>query len=80
MEKIFEELYGAYKNSAQGQKGCMICLIGIKNRETIIDSHLSLRQILECSEVPAHYSKELALGLNLSKYVDVKESNALQQR
>ncbi len=73
MERVFTELHDAYTNSASGQKGCMICLVGIKNRETIIDSHVSLRQILECSEVPAHYTKELALGLNLSKYVDVKE-------
>lgn len=72
MERVFTELHDAYTNSASGQKGCMICLVGIKNRETIIDSHVSLRQILECSEVPAHYTKELALGLNLSKYVDVK--------
>lgn len=73
MERVFRELHNAYVNSATGQKGCMICLTGIKNREKIIDSHISLRQILECSQVPAHYSKELALGLNLSKYVDVKE-------
>lgn len=73
MERVFTELHDAYANSASGQKGCMICLVGIKNRETIIDSHISLRQILECSEVPVHYSKELALGLNLSKYVDVKD-------
>jgi len=73
MEKIFEELHEAYINSAQGQKGCMICLVGIRNREKIIDSHMSLRQILEMSQVPVHYSKELALGLNLSKYVDLKE-------
>lgn len=73
MEQIFRDLHEAYVNSASGQKGCMICLVGIKNREKIIDSHMSLRQILECSQVPVHYSKELALGLNLSKYVTVKE-------
>lgn len=73
MERIFTELHDAYVNSATGQKSCMICLAGIKNRIKIINSHMSLRQILEISEVPVHYSKELALGLNLSKYVDVKE-------
>lgn len=73
MEQIYKDLHNAYNNSAQGQKGCMICLTGIKNRVKIIDSRMSLRQILERSEVPVHYSKELALGLNLSKYVDVKD-------
>lgn len=51
----------------------MIYLVGIKNSEKIIDSHMSLRQILEMLEVSIHYRKELAIGLNLSKYVDVKE-------
>lgn len=73
MEQIIKELHEAYANSASGQRGCMICLVGIKNREKIIDNHMSLRQILEMSQVPTHYAKELALGLNLSKYVDVKE-------
>lgn len=71
MEKVFTELHDAYTGS--GQKGCMICLVGIRNRKKIIDSHMSLRQILEMSQVPVHYSKKLALGLNLSKYVDLKE-------
>lgn len=31
MERVFTELHDAYANSASGQKGCMICLIGIKN-------------------------------------------------
>lgn len=73
MEKIFEELHDAYTGSAQGQKGCMICLVGIRNREKIIDSHMSLRQILEMSQVPAHYASYISIGLNLSKYVTVKE-------
>lgn len=73
MEKVFTELHDAYVNSASGQKGCMICLVGIRNREKIIDSGLSLRQILECSEVPAHYASYVSVGLNLSKYVTVKE-------
>lgn len=73
MEQIFRDLHEAYVNSASGQKGCMICLVGIKNREKIVDSNMSLRQILEMSEVPIHYRKEFAVGLNLSKYVDVKE-------
>ena len=31
MEEIFIDLHDAYANSASGQKGCMICLTGIKN-------------------------------------------------
>ncbi|EOS71466.1 hypothetical protein C818_00652 [Lachnospiraceae bacterium MD308] len=36
MEQIFRDLHEAYINSASGQKGCMICLVGIKNKEKII--------------------------------------------
>lgn len=73
MEKVFTELHDAYTGSAQGQKGCMICLTSIKNSRRIIDSKLSLRQILEYSGVPAHYASYVSVGLNLSKYVVVKE-------
>lgn len=73
MERIFMELYDAYTNSAQGQKGCMICLTSIKNAREIIDSRLSLRQILERSNVPLSFTNCVSIGLNLSKYVDVKE-------
>lgn len=73
MEKVFTELHDAYTGSAQGQKGCMICLTSIKNSRRIIDSELSLRQLLEYSEVPQSYAGYVSAGLNLSKYVDVKE-------
>lgn len=73
MEKVFAELHDAYVNSASDQKSCMVCLASIKNARRIIDSELSLRQILECSEVPAHYACYVSVGLNLSKYVDAKE-------
>ncbi len=51
----------------------MICLANIKNARKIIDSELSLRQILECSNVPLSFTKCVSIRLNLSKYVDVKE-------
>lgn len=80
MEQIYRDLHEAYANSASGQKGCMVCLASIKNAREIIGSELSLRQILECAEVPQSFANYMSVGLNLSKYVDVKESNALQQR
>ena len=73
MEKIFTELHDAYVNSASGQKSCMVCLTSIKNTRRITDSELSLRQILDCAGVPQSYASYVAVGLNLSKYVDVKE-------
>lgn len=73
MERIFTELHDAYVNSASGQKSCMVCLASIKNARRIIDSELSLRQILECAGVPQSYASYVSVGLNLSKYVDVKE-------
>lgn len=73
MEEIFRELHDAYTNSAEGQISCMVCLTSIKNARRIIDSELSLRQILECAGVPLSYSNCMSIGLNLSKYVDVKE-------
>ena len=73
MEKVFTELHDAYSNSASGQKSCMVCLTSIKNARRIIDSELSLRQILECAGVPLSYTNCMSIGLNLSKYVDVKE-------
>lgn len=73
MERVFTELHDAYVNSASGQKRCMVCLTSIKNARRIIDSELSLRQILECAEVPLSYTNCMSIGLNLSKYVDVKE-------
>ena len=69
MEEIFAELHNAFTNSAEGQKSCMICLVSIRNARQIIDSGISLRKLLEYSEVPIHYRKEVSLGLNLSKYV-----------
>ena len=73
MEKIFTELHDAYVNSASGQKSCMVCLTSIKNTRRITDSELSLRQILDCAGVPQSYASYVSVGLNLSKYVDVKE-------
>lgn len=73
MERVFSELREAYVNSVSGQKSCMICLASIKNARRIIDSELSLRQILECAKMPLPYSNCMSIGLNLSKYVDVKE-------
>ena len=73
MEKVFTELHDAYANSASGQKSCMVCLVSIKNTRRITDSELSLRQLLEYSEVPQSYAGYVSAGLNLSKYVDVKE-------
>lgn len=73
MERVFTELHDAYANLAQGQKGCKICLVTIKNVRTIIDSELSLRKIIECAEIPQSFASYLSVGLNLSKYVDVKE-------
>lgn len=69
MEEVFAELHNAYVNSAEGQISCMICLVSIRNARQIIDSGISLRKLLEYSEVPIHYRKEVSLGLNLSKYV-----------
>ena len=73
MEKVFTESHDAYVNSASGQKSCMVCLTSIKNARRIIDSELSLRQILDCAGVPQSYASYVSVGLNLSKYVDVKE-------
>lgn len=73
MERVFTELHDAYVDSASGQKSCMVCLVSIKNARRIIDSELSLRQILECAGVPLSYTNCMSIGLNLSKYVDVKE-------
>lgn len=73
MERVFTELHDAYSNSASGQKGCMVCLASIKNARDIIDSNISLRQLLEYSEVPQSFASYVSVGLNLSKYVDVKE-------
>ena len=73
MEKVFTELHDAYANSEKKQKSCMVCLTSIKNARRIIDSELSLRQILECAGVPLSYTNCMSIGLNLSKYVDVKE-------
>lgn len=73
MERVFEELHNAYVNSASGQKSCMVCLTSIKNARRIIDSELSLRKILECAEVPQSFANYVSVGLNLSKYVNVKE-------
>lgn len=72
MEEVFAELHNAYTNSAEGQKSCMICLVSIRNARKIVDSEISLRKLLEYSEVPIHYRKEVSLGLNLSKYVKEK--------
>ena len=69
MEEVFAELHNAYTNSAEGQISCMICLVSIRYARQIIDSGISLRKLLEYSEVPIHYRKEVSLGLNLSKYV-----------
>ncbi len=73
MERIFTELHDAYVNSASGQKSCMVCLTSIKNAKRIIDSNISLRQLLEYSEVPQSFASYVSVGLDLSKYVDVKE-------
>ncbi len=73
MEEIFRELHDAYTNSAEGQRSCMVCLTSIKNARRIIDSELSLRQILECAGVPQSFAGYVSIGLNLCKYVDVKE-------
>ena len=73
MERVFTELHDAYANSASGQKSCMVCLASIKNARRIIDSELSLRQILECAGVPQSFAGYVSIGLNLCKYVDVKE-------
>ncbi len=73
MERVFTELHDAYANSVSEQKGCMVCLSSIKNARRIIDSELSLRQILECAGVPLSYTNCMSIVLNLSKYVDVKE-------
>lgn len=73
MERVFAELHDAYANSASGQKSCMVCLASIKNARDIIDSNISLRQLLEYSEVPQSFASYVSVGLNLSKYVDVKE-------
>ncbi len=56
MERVFTELREAYVNSASGQKSCMVCLTSIKNARRIIDSELSLRQILECAGVLLSYT------------------------
>ena len=72
MEEVFAELHNAYANSAEGQKSCMICLVCIRNARQIIGSGISLRKLLEYSEVPIHYRKEVSMGLNLSKYVKEK--------
>lgn len=77
MEQIFRELHDAYTNSAEGQRSCMICLASIKNARRIIDSDISLRQILKCAGVSQSFTSYVSVELNLSKYVDVKESNAL---
>lgn len=73
MERVFTELHDAYTNSAEGQRSCMVCLASIKNARDIIDSNISLRQILEYSGVPQSFASYVSVGLNLSKYVDVKE-------
>lgn len=73
MERVFTELHDAYSNSASGQKSCMVCLTSIKNARRIIDSKLSLRQILEYAEVPQSFASYVSVGLNLSKYVNVKQ-------
>lgn len=73
MERVFTELHDAYVNSVSGQKSCMVCLASIKNARRIIESELSLWQILECAEVPQSYTNCVSIGPNLSKYVDVKE-------
>ena len=72
MEEVFAELHNAYTNLAEGQKSCMMCLVSIRNARQIIDSGINLRELLEYSQVPLHYRKEVSLGLNLSKYVKEK--------
>lgn len=62
MERVFTELHDAYVNSASGQKSCMVCLTSIKSARQIIDNNLSLRQILECSEVPLSMQAMCRLG------------------
>lgn len=72
MEEVFAELHNAYTNSAEGQKSCMICLVSIRYAKEIIESRITLRDLLELSQVPLYYRKEVSIGLNLSKYVDLK--------
>ena len=72
MEEVFAELHNAYTNSAEGQISCMICLISIRYAKEIIESRITLRDLLELSQVPLYYRKEVSIGLNLSKYVDLK--------
>ena len=72
MQQVIAELKSAYRNSAEGQKSCMVCLVCIRNARKIINSEITIRELLEYSEVPIHYRKEVSMGLNLSKYVKEK--------
>ena len=51
----------------------MVCLESIRHARTIIDGELSIRQILEIAEIPLSYRQVISTGLNLSKYVEIKD-------
>lgn len=61
MQQVIAELKNAYRNSAEGQKSCMVCLVCIRNARKIIDSEITIRELLEYSEVPIHYRKEVSI-------------------
>lgn len=73
MKRALADLRHAYRSVADGEKSCMICLESIRYARTIIDGDLSIRQILKIAEILLSYRQVVSTGLNLSKYVEIKD-------
>ena len=65
-------LNGMYENAKTGETVLMIHLFGIKYASEIRKCKVSMKEIAKAANIPESYATEINKGVNLAKYVMVK--------
>ena len=71
------ELKRMYDTAKEGEQVTMIHLFGIKYGESIKENGLKIADIVRAAQINESYKTEVSKGVNLSKYVDIKNGLSL---
>jgi len=73
--ELGEQLKQMYNSAPDKEQSIFIHLFGIKFGEIILHNKYSVAEIVEASGIKESYKTEVRKGVNLSKYVTLKNSN-----
>ncbi len=69
LASILKEMY----ENSNGEKAAMVHLFAIKYAREIRDNDIVIKDILIAAKMPLSYVVEINKGINLAKYVEVKD-------